>query len=473
MKKILLSIVFAIAMISLAGCAKDKTSGESSATDSQASVTSAASKQETSVSEEAKLPENAGDFASSDRMFAWDQSSELYNITMGIFPVDDTKAVLQFSYFKGSEDDDIVSEAIYSYTYELVNQATYRNEENGIEVFIDKDGNVTVTAAEGKLTDIEGTYYASGGVGSPAKDTIIEFIRNIPGVDLGDFGKEGSNDEIEEYMTSDWFHEIYLVRDDEIFKSFVATDDMSAICEVEDETAKVIYGSFETTMDRTVSYTVESGDENSEEYHEVEIPVICPSVLDGTDLYVGQDSFIMVDVPWSLTESVSAVSSNPEVVSAEGDFISAVAVGEATLTVDVTVAGCTRQYTIDVNVTENDSFTVENEYVDPNRLTLFDINSERIVMEIALEEGLYSVDIIASDDATTIHHWSYIGELDSEDPSVINLIGGCVIETYNDNGDFFETIISEDQEATVRKDDDGYYYWYDAYEDFGANCKFE
>ena len=94
-------------------------------------------------------------------------------------------------------------------------------------------------------------------------------------------------------------------------------------------------------------------------------------------------------------------------------------------------------------------------------------------MSIYNDEGFYSVDIISVVSPDTYRHWSYYGEEDPSDPSVINLIGSCTLETYNMDGSYSEETEFEGMAATVTRNSDGSYLWYDSYANEGEMSVFK
>ena len=91
-------------------------------------------------------------------------------------------------------------------------------------------------------------------------------------------------------------------------------------------------------------------------------------------------------------------------------------------------------------------------------------------MEICYEDGVYSVEILWGDSATTMHHWSYVGTADGKGNLVLN--GSCFIENLEDEYSKDE-VVFENMGATLTLGSDGCYYWHDDCADAGKDCIFE
>jgi hypothetical protein len=402
-------------------------------------------------------------FSGQASAYYWDQSSEITNITLDIIPVDDKKAVIQISSMKGSEDSETLEEKNCSLTYDLVNKSTYKNNEAGITLTLGKDGNVTLSTKNEDYSEFKGNYVPTDGTGWLNADTYIEFLRNIPAADLGDFGSKDS-DNILETISDSWFHEFALYRDGESYKTFVGTDDMSAIIKVTDGKCEVIYGSMENTLGKSNSINFEGEDENEEETFFYEAPVVYPYVEGGTDLVVGATGNIVINAAWDMTESVKVTSKDESIVKVNGTSITAAGLGETALDVELVYGGCKKNFTIDVCVLENDPDTMleDGTYHDPNLLSLLDTVTYDYTMDILNNDGFYSVDIVEKVDPGHYRHWSYFGEADPSDPNVIRLYGTCTIEGWSveDDNVYTETIEAEDlyDSITFHEDGDSWYY---------------
>ncbi len=304
------------------------------------------------------LPENPGDFASFNGSFFWDQSSELHNMLIDIFPVDDKKAVIQLSCLDGSEDEEIATETNCSLTFELVNKAVYRNEAADITLTIDSEDHVTVTAGNDQYALFGGNYSPTEGKGWVNAETIVEFLRNISASEIGDFGTAGKSDEINEALSDSWFYEISLYRDDSIYGYYVAAADLSAICKINDSGAcELIYGSMKNTLEQTNSYDLEIEGEDGEDYIIYEKPLVFPYIQFGSNLIVGQTDYVFVNAAWDMTKDIKVTSGDENVVKVDGTEITAVGAGETTLNVELVYGDCTKQYTIEVSIAEEDPET--------------------------------------------------------------------------------------------------------------------
>ena len=297
-------------------------------------------------------------------------------------------------------------------------------------------------------------------------------LRSISEAGVSDFDINNAGDELEHYLVGGWFHELVLLRDGKILGWFAVADDLSAVCRVNGDNCTLIAGSLENTLKRTQTYTVYNEDEDRT--YDLEEDIVSAIVIDGTELTVGTFSEVTVVSPWdSLLESLSVVSSDPGVVEVNGREITAQAPGEAVLTVSYVYGGSPKTDEIPVEVLEEDPDMeyFEAEYIDEKYSTYFDRVSQRATLEICHEDGLYSVDILWSDSATVMHHWSYIST--EENNGSLKLNGTYCIETSNYDGTVSTETVFENMGATLTLGDDGCYYWHDDYEDAGKECIFE
>ena len=486
MRKVLICILIMIMVVSFAGCTggnsgnindpvqpeptktgSTETGKENGAeaTKAPAPTTEATKVPEPTAAPEPELPEDAGDFSTADKAFYWTGSTEYHNIAVEIFPVDETRAVIQFGLYNASEDSEIVEDYHHVFTFDLVNKATYRNEEIGIDLYLDRDGKMTVTSGDPAYSEIALEYYSAGEPGVPATAAFVEFIRNIPAADIGDFGKNDTNDTVEESDSFGWFYELALYRDQSPYKTYVVTEDLSAICKVEDDSFKLIWGSLESTMERTEGFEFEGSDENGDEYYYYEMPVVHPYIVEGAFFAVGDSGTVAVSAPLDLTESMTVSSADESIVIVDNDKVTAVAAGETVLNVELVYGGSAKQYTIDVTVSETDPDVTDEtaEYDDPGYISLVDTVTYEYTMDIFCNDGLYSIEIISTIGPGTYRHWSYIGEEDPSDPNVINLTGSCTVEDHTLDGEYSEEIEYENETATVTRQEDGSYIWHEAY----------
>lgn len=486
MKKIMTLMLAVMIMATLAGCSKSDpepavtpTPLSAEDTDKKVDESDSAKVTEqliTATPDPTDVPvkENTGDFSTSTGSFFWDQSSELNNCTMFIFPIDDKKAVIQLDYLKAEEGEEISEETVCSLTYELIDKTTYKNDESGITMTIDDEGNVTVATEKDAYSKFNGNYLSNDGIGWVADDTILEFLRNIPEAELGDFKKGSNTDEVVENYVEDWFHELTLYRDGNLYGTYVATDDMSALCKVQDDNCKLLYGSMDSTLEQTQYYSFDGGDENGEETYYFEEPLIYPYVTCGSDLPVGMSVAIDVKATYDMTENYN-VTYDAEILEYDGENFTAIAPGETTIEVELTYGGSTKLYTIELNVIEDDPETSSESdmYIDPNHLYFLDTQNYGYSMEITIDDGFYNVDITSTVAPDTYRHWSYFGEELEDDPDIVYMTGSRSLETYDEEGNCSEEIEAEGLIGGLVKDYDGYYHWLESYEDEDETAKFE
>lgn len=476
MKRFLLILFSIVLVFSFAGCKSkaddtpvapiDKQQGQITQTpDSKPAVTDTAD----------TLPSDAGDFGTADRSFCRDDSAELFNVVLGVYPVDDTTAVLRFAYYDATDDIEIPLEKYYPFTCKLVNKATYVNDAADISACIDTEGNVKVNSSNEIYNDILGTYYSAGDPGMPDAETIVEFLRNIPAAGIGDFGMTDADDTIEECFTCAWFHEISMFRNGDLYKGFIATDDITGILECKNGSCELIWGNMDSTLEQINYFDIESDEEEDEVYSSIDMPIVFPYVYGGNELNVGEKSFVDIDSPYDIPYSFNVTSGDENIVSLSDNVLTAMAEGETELKVSLDYAGSVKEYSIPVSVMEYDSSIDSDDISEGEEGVSYwvDTISQRATMTLSIDENdTYSVDVFWADSVNTVHHWSFMGAPDDEDEFLVNLMGAYVLEEYDSEGNCIETILDNDICASLTYEDTGNLRW-NVPSDEGIECLFE
>ena len=475
MKKILYILTALLLALSCTAC--NKASG-TSISDTTAVKPETSTQSTSSVVNE---PVNELTMAES-KGFVMENSTETKQVYIAIYPIDNAGSIFQF---------DVVSFKIGSDIPETSTYALYfKNQENGEFLFSDTDQNgdvisLTASSIEGNGFMVSGSDFLSELTGifeeteyrcDIADVTILYFLKNVPEAGLDDYEIYSPVNEIECYMASDWFICCDMFSDGEFKHSFLIARDFSTIIDMTSSQEKVIYGSLDNTLNGTHTYEIYN--ENGE-LTNVEEPLVFPVVSNGTTMNAGSTNVVFLAAPYDFTRSLTIVSDNTGVVTVDGTEISAVAPGNATLKVTADYCGIVKEFSLDIEVVEEDASIEidaydefeDSEYVDSKYTTYFDMTSMRATMDVCFEDGFISVDIIWADDAYTEHHWSYIGS--GEDyQNVYALTGRYTIDTYTDDGLFSEEIIAENITATLTRGTDGCFYWYDDYEGTDHECIF-
>lgn len=312
-----------------------------------------------------------------------EKSTELFNRVMTIYPVNDAKAVIQFSCYDATEDVDMPVETIYPFTFMRDGDTKYihtETDQNGDSVIISAtvgdEGKITVTSDVTFPYDITGLYLPGDDAAEIAPITLVEYLRNIPEAEIGDFGLYNPYDETEETLISDWLHDLTLLREGEILGRFLVADDLSVACkletrsgqsdmsDVDDLECRILSGSFESTLNHEATYDIYNADEDTfEEYTQ---PLVYPYVTGGSVLMIGANESIEVSAPWELTESMECHSSNENIVTIVDGSVIAKAPGEAILSVTLHYGRAVKSYELAVQVIEADEETLNTvvEYID-------------------------------------------------------------------------------------------------------------
>lgn len=413
--------------------------------------------------------------------FVMENSTETKQIYITAYPIDDIRFVFQF---------DVVflpigAEFSETQTYTLC----FEKQENGdyLHSKTDPNGNDSSLTA----SYIEGGEFMVSGNDSPligiyqktdyrcnvADLTVLEFLKNVPAAGIADFSLDRPTNEIECYTFGDWFICCNLFSESKQTASFLVAKDFSAVLDMTASQGKVIYGSLEKTLNATYSYEIP--DEDGAPVT-IEEPLVFPFLANGTTMVAGSVDEVSLSAPYDLAESLKIVSGNTDIVTVTGTEVTALQPGSATLKITADYGGAVKDFTLDIEVVNADVLSDFDEYeepadlefVDPRYATYFDATSMRATMEICFEDGMIGVDILWADDANTEYHWSYVGS-DEEIEGAYRLNGRYTIDTTNDDGSFSEKVIAEDITATLTKDANGCFYWYDCYEETDHDCIFE
>lgn len=316
-------------------------------------------------------PEQLVDFKSEALSYYSESSTELLNKVMTIYPVNDTMAIFQFSCYDATDDVDMPVEAVYPFTFMRGEDGKYIHTEKdqsgatvSITATVDDAGDVSIASDFVFPYDITGRYLAGDDAAEIAPSTLVEYLRNVPGAEIDDFGLYNPYDETEETLISGWFHDLTLMREGEIIGRFLIADDLSVVCQLEkssddsdmsdvdDLNCRVLAGSFENTLNHEETYEVYNEDED--DFEEFTQFIVYPYVTGGTVMTAGAMERIEVSSPWELTEAVECSSSDESIVAVADGSVMAKAPGEVTLNVTLNYGGAVKEYELTVQVAEAD-----------------------------------------------------------------------------------------------------------------------
>ncbi len=481
-KRLSIIVTMIILLVTVAGCGSGGKTTTSASAPEPDNKTSASASVSSSVSASTSADTPANDFADPFEgkitVYHGAENSELKNTVMTVLPVDAKNVVIQFKNYDAASEDEIPEEMTLAFAFTTEDGKGYtHNEEdqNGdthsIFVEVASATDIKVVSDYQFPMDFDGFYYASEDADVAIEAwALLEYLRAIPEVDVDDFGLYNPYDDIVDATEGGWLHDITLLREGEYFGRFLITGDLSAVFKEEDGSFKLAAGSVENLLNYKDNYEIYN--EETDSYDVIEDSLVGAIVMAGTELYEGWDSEVFVYAPVDLTESVTVKSSDESVVSVNGTEIKAVAPGEAVLSVTYVYGGFTKNEEITVTVSDSDPAEThaELEYVDEKYTTYFDRVSERAVLEICHEDDIYGVDILWADDATTLHHWSYVGTADEN--GNLTLQGTYYIEKCDEEYSKDE-VVFENMGATLTLDAEGCYHWHDDYEDAGKDCIFE
>lgn len=163
-------------------------------------------------------------------------------------------------------------------------------------------------------------------------------------------------------LVADWFYPVEAVFDDSgaVLAKFVVAKDLSAVFRADDDIEPVlIFGSAQPMMDAATDGLRQSGGEDSADDESAGTPLVEPApvvsaALDGgVVMSVGASSRLTASLPWELSYSITAQSSDGAVVAVDADgVVTALAPGEATISGTITVEDGVKDFSIDVTVSD-------------------------------------------------------------------------------------------------------------------------
>lgn len=167
--------------------------------------------------------------------------------------------------------------------------------------------------------------------------------------------------EYPEALVSDWFYPVQATFDDsgKVLAKFLVAQDLSAVYRADDDIDPVlIFGSAQPMLEaEKIFFPDDDASKGSEEDGvvaerlDVEQPVAWVELKNGTALSIGSSSPLIAVLPWELSYTLTAKSSDPSVVSVdENGMVKAVAVGTATISGTLSVDDGTKEFSIEVSI---------------------------------------------------------------------------------------------------------------------------
>lgn len=161
-----------------------------------------------------------------------------------------------------------------------------------------------------------------------------------------------------EELIADWFYPVQatLVDTDAVLAKFLIAKDLSAVYRIDDDIDPVlIFGSAQPLLDMEVMLLLDEQGEGEDLAEAVGEPVPLVNVIlaNGILLNVGQEDFLIVEMPWELPYSLQVASSDTAVLAVgENGLVRAVAEGEATISGVLSLDDATRDFSLKVTVGE-------------------------------------------------------------------------------------------------------------------------
>lgn len=324
----------------------------------------------------------AGDFDKAGNMYLRDGESGAESTVLAVFSLEDDGAILEFRHIDAT-DADMPAETTYVFMCERTDIGRYdhtETDQNGDEVnviaMLDNTGVMNVAVNCEFPVDITGSYVPEKGEPEVSTGVLLEYLRSIPGAEIGDFGLYNPYDEVEETLVSGWIHDLTLVREGEIFARFIVTDDFSLAGKLvkRGELSNMadaytldcipVAGSFESILNHVETYEIYN--ETGKTYETYEQPLVYPYVTGGPEMVAGTEHRLGIEMPWDLLEAYEYGSSDESIAEFLGSTIIANAPGETVLNITLYYGGCVKDYEIPVKVVEAEEDELNTEVEEVN-----------------------------------------------------------------------------------------------------------
>lgn len=169
--------------------------------------------------------------------------------------------------------------------------------------------------------------------------------------------------EYPEELVGDWFYPVRAVFKDSdvVIAKFLIAKDLSAVYRADDDIVPIlIFGSAQPMLNAT-TIPFESDlpeDEETDESVYYTIPIVNVEIDNGVFLFIGQESKLIVTMPWDLPYILNAESSDSSIVEVdENGIIRALSVGEATISGTILIDDGEKVFSIEVSVDESDAYS--------------------------------------------------------------------------------------------------------------------
>jgi hypothetical protein len=229
-----------------------------------------------------------------------------------------------------------------------------------IDFVMSKDGSSITVTHNGEL-DIspDGVYIFADNRLEVSEISAISILEHLPTAATS--LNQNNGEYIVQYpeaLVAYWFYPVQAVFKDSgaIISKFLIAKDLSAVYRADDDIEPVlIFGSAQPMMDAT-AIPFESDppeDEVTGELLNYEIPIVNVEIEDGVYLMLGQESKLVVAMPWDLIYTLKAESSDSSIIEIdENGVIKTLSVGEATIFGTVSIDDGEKEFSINVTVDE-------------------------------------------------------------------------------------------------------------------------
>lgn len=303
--------------------------------------------------------------------FVREDSSQYNNAVLFMKYLSNNCAMFEFRLVEGSEEEDLAHDTlIYGVLIVDDGKGTFETIPDAFNPFtinfsLSEDGQRIIVTHSGDLSiSPDGEYLftdANLEVSSLSANTIIEHLPTASTSLNSTLGAYTIN--YPDALVSDWFYIVEVTFDDTgaVLAKFAIAKDLSAVFRIDDDIEPaLIFGSAQPMMDAEIYILQE--DEDAEELEESELigepnyeaqPLVFVELDSGIVLTPGATGKLIPLIPYELPYTLTATSTENSIATVdENGLVTAVSLGEATISGTLTVEDGTKEFSIDIIVEE-------------------------------------------------------------------------------------------------------------------------
>lgn len=304
--------------------------------------------------------------------FTMDSSNQFNNSICRIKQMDDALVLFELNTMEGSEEEDRASEYIMSGVMTLNDEKTggiYESAPDApypftIQFDFDKDKSGFTVEVQGDCgfhpnghyTFVEDTIEVSEGLAT-------ELIEQLPTAATSLKGDpDNYTIKYPENLISGWFYQVDVVLNDsgKFLARFLVSKDLTCVIRVDEDIEPVlIWGNMDSTLSAKIipeylELEEPDAEQMPEEFIQSDIAeeqsVVSLNFDNSTSFAIGETSTVTPELPWDFPYTLELESSDPSVVTTDGNVLTGAAEGTAVLKASLTIFDSTITYEIPLEI---------------------------------------------------------------------------------------------------------------------------